>query len=135
MEKPISPTLHGALDYSTMAATLAVPKLLDFSSRAAWTTYALAGSYLALSALTDYPPALKRAVPLRGHEAVDVALGVALPALPRLLGFERETRARSFFMALTGITMIVTALTDWSPEEPRSHAESKRRRGAALLAQ
>ena len=30
MEKPISPTMHGALDYSTIAATAAAPKLLDF---------------------------------------------------------------------------------------------------------
>jgi hypothetical protein len=117
MQKPISPTIHGALDYSTMAATLAAPKLLDFPTRAAWTAYALAGGYLAMSALTDYPPAVKRAVPLKAHGATDAVLGFALPALPWLLGFQRDKRARNFFLALTGITMVVTALTDWNGED------------------
>lgn len=119
MEKPISPALHGALDYSTMAATLAAPKLLGFPPRAAQAAYSLAGGYLALSALTDYPPALKRAVPLKAHGAVDAVLGLALPAVPWLLGFAADKRARNFYLALTGITMIVTGLTDWNAGDRR----------------
>ena len=117
MEKPISPTMHGALDYSTMAAKLAAPKLLDFPDRAAQAAYALAAGYLALSAFTDYRPALKRAVPLKAHGAADAVLGLAIPALPWLLGFSENRRARNFFLALTGITMVVTALTDWDADE------------------
>ncbi|HEX6927408.1 MAG TPA: hypothetical protein VF167_18425 [Longimicrobiaceae bacterium] len=119
MNRPISPTVHGALDYSTMAAALAAPRVLDFPKSAALATYSLAASYLALSALTDYPPALKRAVPLRVHGATDVALGFALPLLPWVMGFAREHRARNFFLALTGVTMIVTALTDWQTQRRR----------------
>ena len=118
MEKPISPTLHGTLDYSTIAATIAAPKLLGFPDRARWTAYALAGGYLVLSALTDYPPAVKRAVPFKAHGATDVVLGAALPAFPWLLGFAKDRRARNFFLGLTGITMVVTALTDWDAEQP-----------------
>ena len=120
MEKPISPSLHGALDYSTIAATIAAPILFDFPSRAAWTAYSLAGGYLALSAFTDYPPALKRAVPLKAHGAADAVMGLAIPALPWLLGFDRDRRARNFFLALTGITMVVTALTDWDAQDHRA---------------
>src|SRR5690606_10127983 len=72
MNRPISPTAHGALDYSTMAAALAAPRVLNFPKSAALATYSLAVSYLALSALTDYPPALKRAVPLKVHGATDM---------------------------------------------------------------
>lgn len=117
MKKPISPTIHGTLDYSTMAATLAAPTLLDFPGRAARTAYALAAGYLALSALTNYPPAVRRVIPLKAHGATDVVLGLALPALPWVLGFRRHKRARNFFLALTGITMVVTALTDWDAQE------------------
>jgi hypothetical protein len=115
MQKPISPSMHGALDYSTIAATAAAPRLLGFPERAAQAAYALAGGYLALSALTDYPPALKRAVPLRAHGAADVVLGLAIPALPWVLGFAKNRPARNFFLGLTAVTMVVTALTDWSP--------------------
>lgn len=113
MERPITPTMHGALDYSTIAATAAAPHLLDFPKKATMAAYALAGGYLALSALTDYPPSLKRAVPLKAHGAADVVMGLAIPALPWVLGFARDRKARNFFLGLTAVTMVVTALTDW----------------------
>ena len=113
MNKPISPKLHGILDYSTIAATAAAPKLLDFPRNAAIAAYALAGGYLALSALTRYPTAVKKVVPLRAHEITDIALGGLLPAMPWMLGFGRNRRARNFFLALTGVTAAVTALTNW----------------------
>ena len=119
MRRPISPTAHGAIDYTTVAATLAAPMLLNFPKRAAGAAYALAGGYLALSALTDYPPALSRRVPLKAHGAADTLLGMAIPALPWMLGFARDRRARNFFLGLTGLTMAVTALTDWNGNRRR----------------
>ena len=115
MQKPISPTGHGILDYSTIAATAAAPRLLGMRGRAATTAYTLAGGYTALAALTDYKPAIKRAVPLRVHEAVDIGMGLVVPMLPWALGFARNRRARNFFLGLTAVTMAVTALTDWKP--------------------
>jgi hypothetical protein len=117
MRKAISPTAHGVLDYSTVGAALVAPRLLDFSRGPALATYSLAAAYLALSALTDYPPALKRSVPLQVHGASDAALGAVLPLLPWMLGFAREARARNFFLALTGVTIAVTVLTDWQRRE------------------
>ena len=115
--KAISPAMHGVLDYSTMAATLSAPKVLDFPAPAARATYALAAGYLAMSALTDYPPALRRRIPFTAHGKTDMMLGLALPAVPWLLGFSKDKRARNFFLALTGVTLLVTALTDWSADK------------------
>ncbi len=117
MDKPISPTMHGVLDYSTIATTFAAPKLLGFPTNAARAASALAGGYLALSALTDYPPAVKRTVPLKARGITDAAMGMVIPALPWMLGFANDKRARNFFLALTGITMAVTALTDWTDDD------------------
>lgn len=119
MQKPISPTAHGILDYATMGATASAPLILGMPRRAAGAAYALAGAYTALSALTDYKPAVKRAVPLRVHEGVDIGLGMVLPALPWLLGFAGNRRARNFFLGLTAITLATTALTDWSKGRKR----------------
>lgn len=44
MNKPISPELHGVLDYSTVLVTAAAPSLFGFSDRAAKVCYALAGA-------------------------------------------------------------------------------------------
>jgi hypothetical protein len=120
MKMPISPTAHGAIDYSTVAATMAAPSLLKFPKKAATAAYLLGGGYLALSALTDYPPAVKREVPLRAHGAADAVMGLAIPAIPWVLGFAGDRKARNFFLALTGVTMAVTAMTDWKANDRRS---------------
>ena len=115
MQKPISPTTHGIIDYSTVAATAAAPKLLGMSGRAAGAAYGVAGAVAGLAAMTDFKPSLKRAVPLRGHEMADIGMGMLLPAMPWLLGFASDKRARNFFLGLTAMTMAVTMLTDWNP--------------------
>ncbi len=56
---------------------------------------------------------MKRAVPFRAHGAAEGLVGLALPALPRVLGFTRHRGARNFFLGLTAVTAVVAALTDW----------------------
>lgn len=114
MRKPISPTLHGVLDYGTVVATAAAPSLFGFPPQAARLAYGLAGSYLGLSLVTDYPLAARRAVPFPAHGATEVAIGAALPLLPRLLGFADHRAARNFFIGLTIVTAVVASLTDWT---------------------
>jgi hypothetical protein len=113
MNKPISPRTHGLLDYATAGATVLLSRMLGFSAPAARTARAWAAGYGALSALTDYPLALKRAVPYRAHGAMDAMMAPLIPALPWLLGFARDRRARNFFLGLAAVTAVVTALTDW----------------------
>jgi hypothetical protein len=122
MNKPITPRAHGILDYATAGATALVSQLLGFSPNAARTARLWAAGYSALSALTDYPLALKRAVPFKAHGAMDAAMAPIIPALPWLLGFARDRRARNFFLGLAAITVVVTALTDWTREPEPSRA-------------
>lgn len=114
MKKPISPMMHGVMDYATVAATAAVPRLMNFPARATRAADALAGGYGVLSSLTDYPLGAKRVVPFRGHGIAEAAVGVAIPMLPWALGFAGNRGARNFFLGLTAVTFVVAALTDWS---------------------
>lgn len=116
MKKPISPAMHSALDYTTAAATAVAPRLLGFPPAAARASHAFAGAYTPFAALTRSPAAVKPKIPLRTHRNADMLLALALPALPWLLGFAGHRRARNFFLALTAITVVVTALTDWDRE-------------------
>jgi hypothetical protein len=118
MSKPVSPRMHGVLDYATAAATAVLSRVLGFSRPAALTAQTWAAGYGAISALTDYPLALKRAVPFRAHGAMDAIMAPLIPALPWLLGFARDRRARNFFLGLAVITVVVTALTDWRASMP-----------------
>lgn len=120
MTKPISPRLHGVLDYATAGLTALAPALLGFPARATMAARALAGGYAGLSLLTDYPLSARRVVPFPAHGALEAGLGLALPFLPRLLGFEKDRRAVRFFWGLTALTAVVAALTDWTKEQSPS---------------
>jgi hypothetical protein len=113
MRKPITPNLHGLLDYATMAAVFLAPKLLPMPRRARRTARRLAAGYTAMSALTEYPLSLRPTLPWRTHGQVDRVLGALLPALPFALGFGRDRAARNFFLGLALVTVAVTMLTDW----------------------
>ena len=115
--KPITPRVHGVLDYTTSATIAAVPRLMGFPKPARRLFDALAGGYTALSAVTDYPMSVRRAVPFRAHGAAEVAIAVALPAMPWLLGFARHRAARNLCFGLTALTFAVAALTDWEADE------------------
>jgi hypothetical protein len=128
MKKPITPFAHGVLDYATVAALAAVPSLLRFPKPAARAAYVLAGGYAGLSALTDYPLAVKRAVPFKAHGATELVIGALLPALPMLLGFKHDRRASSVFYGLTGMTLAVALLTDWDKDSERVARRNHRRK-------
>lgn len=51
--------------------------------------------------------------------AADSALGMALPAMPWMLGFSKNKRARNFFLCLTAVMALSTAMTNWSPRKTR----------------
>ena len=124
MQKPINGRMHGMMDYATVAATAAAPRALGFPRAAENLAYGLAAGYLGLSLLTDYPLSARRLVPFKGHGATEVMLGLALPFLPRLLGFDDDRRARNFFLGLTALTAVTALLTDWNaPDADLEHGE------------
>ena len=118
MKKPISPAVHGAIDYATSAAAALAPSMLDFPKPARRLFHSLAGSYTALSSVTDYPVSLQRVVPFRAHGAAEVAIGLALPFLPRVMGFAHHRAARNACYGLAALTFIVAVLTRWDEYDP-----------------
>src|SRR5688500_20332701 len=111
MQRPISPTIHGVIDYATTAAVVAAPRLMRFPKKARMACDALAGSYTSLSAMTDYPLSVRRTIPFKAHGATEAVLGLALPALPWALGFAKHKAARNFFIGLTAPTSVVASPT------------------------
>ena len=115
--KPISPRIHGVLDYATSTAVAIAPRTLGFPKPARVLFESLAAGYTGLSAVTDYPLSVKRVAPFKVHGAVELAIGAALPAMPYLLGFSKHRAARNFFFGLTALTVGVALLTDWSKRD------------------
>jgi len=117
--------MHGAIDYATVMGAVTAPRLLNMPPKAANLAYGVGSAILGMAAFTDFKPAIKRAVPLRAHEMADATLGMALPALPWMLGFSRNKKARNFFLMLTGMLALNTLLTDW---DNKSEGRQPRRR-------
>jgi len=128
MRKPITPFAHGVLDYATAAAVAAAPKLMDFDDEASYACYMLAAGYAGLSMMTDYPLAVRRMVPFKAHGVAEAVIGAMLPALPFVLGFAGDKRARNFFFGLTAMTAMTAAMTDWNKKSEKKARRRHRRR-------
>ncbi|MBW8770134.1 MAG: hypothetical protein JF589_10290 [Gemmatimonadetes bacterium] len=115
--KPISPRIHGVLDYTTSAAVAVAPRAMNFPRPARLLFESLAAGYTGLSTTTDYPLSLKRLVPFKAHGATELAIAAVLPIMPYALGFADHRAARNLCFGLTALTLVVAALTDWDGVE------------------
>lgn len=111
--KPLTPTVHSALDYGVGAALLTAPHLLGLS-RGARTFFGAFGAVAtAVNALTDSPLGVRRVIPWRTHRAIDLASDPLYVALPLLTGIAKEPRARALWLASTALLAANVLLTDW----------------------
>ena len=117
MQKPISPRIHGMIDYTTSAAVAAAPAMLKMPRSATLLFESLAATYTGISAFTDYPLSIRRKIPFKAHGAAELISAVALPAMPWVLGFSRHRGARNLCFGLAALTVAVAALTDWDGED------------------
>ena len=112
MKKPISPTVHGVIDYLSSATFAAAPALLRFRSRAATNlARSLGAGYTGMSLGTAYPLGAVKKIPFPAHVATDAVLGLGFAAAPWLLGFADDARARNFFLGMAAFSAVVVSLT------------------------
>ncbi len=112
--KPISPTIHGVLDYMTCAFFALAPTLFNLQGTYATVCYVLAGGYLVISLLTNMPLGLARVIPFPVHGKLELVSGLVFIASPWLFGFANENEtARNLFVAAGVVFLIVYFLTDW----------------------
>jgi hypothetical protein len=125
MPKPISPRVHGMIDYGTSAAVAAAPAVLDIPRTARNLFESLATAYTGLSSVTDYPLSLKRLIPFKVHGATELAIAAVLPAMPWLLGFGDDRAARNMCIGLSAFTLVISALTDWDQRNRKRRRASR----------
>jgi hypothetical protein len=117
MTKPVSPKLHGVIDYLSVLLLLAAGPLFHFDGRPAEITSTLAGVVLIYSLFTAYPLGFVKMIAFSLHRVIDIVLGVALILSPFILHFTDVVPARNFFVAMGMLSLIVVALTDFAVRE------------------
>ena len=112
--KPISPTVHGVLDYATCAFFAAAPSLFNLQGTYATVCYVLAGGYLLISLLTNMPLGAMRLIPFPVHGKLELISGLVFIASPWLFGFaDANETARNLFIGAGLVFLVVYFLTDW----------------------
>lgn len=111
--KPISPRVHGILDYALIGGMLVLPSVLGLSKKVKTWYLAEGLVLLGYAALTDQPVGLKPLIPFRVHAKIDPmnVAGFALQTMAR--PFREDKKARIFNLAFTALAGITVLLTDW----------------------
>jgi hypothetical protein len=127
VRRPISPLLHGILEYLTAPVWALAPWWLDFTGLPAGLAYGLAGAILVMASLTDYPLGWVRLIPFRVHGWIDYLATPLVVAAPWWAGFAGLDAARNLFLALGGFGLLITVLTRFDSRDvtsARGHAEA-----------
>jgi hypothetical protein len=110
---PLSPTMHGMLEYAAAPIWALAPGRLGLTELAAALSWTLAGGVLAAATLTRYPLGIVKVVPLRVHAWVDRCATPLVMAAPWIAGFSEVPAARNLFLLMGGVGLVVTIATDF----------------------
>jgi len=123
-KRPITPQLHGLLDYGLAAGNLVLPRLFGMSSKARTLFSTFGFIQGGLNALTVQPYAAQKLVPFALHGLIEKSSLPVFLLAPVITGVARERGARAYWIALGVALVTVYNLTEWDARKPAK----KRRR-------
>lgn len=94
LPKPISPDVHGVLDYTSLAGLLVMSRTLPLPQRVRRLLQSSACFTLAYSLLTRYRFGLMKILPMQGHLALDLTSAIILLTSPETLRVEKASTRR-----------------------------------------
>lgn len=116
---PITPRMHGTLDYPLAAILLAGPFLFDFDQATATAVVLAIGVAAAgLAVGTAWSRGIVHLVAPLLHGILDIGATSALIAAPFLGGFSGDHTATSFCLAVGGSGLAATLLTRFVSDLP-----------------
>lgn len=117
--KPISPGLHGLVDYGFGIVNVSVPALLGLSGSARVIPAVWAIAQGTLNAFTNQPYAVDRVIPFATHGRAESFGLPALAGAAVVSGALRQQKARLFFAGLFAALLTNYFLTDYkaTPEK------------------
>jgi len=109
---PISPRLHGTLDYPLAATLIAGPLALDFHDERAKTfVLVLGGAATMLAIGTAWSRGIVRVLPPVWHGVADIGATIALILAPFALGYNGHVVATVFSIVVGVAGLAATLLT------------------------
>ena len=115
--KPITPAVHGLVDYAFAAALFAVPGLIGCNKKTVQLYRGLALEVFFYSALTRHPLALLPMIPMKAHKLIDLANLTGLSLLTGYKGIRRNKRAVGFNLGMVALGITTVMLTQWRKKD------------------
>ena len=117
MNKPIPTNVHGVLDYLSVPALLALPRLLKWNKRVTALTTGIALGTLGASLMTRYELGIFKIIPMTGHLVLDATNGTMLAAAPFVLltKWERNATVTSVLVGFGAFEIAAALLTQTQP--------------------
>jgi hypothetical protein len=108
---PISPTLHGTLDYVLGAVLVLAPFVLGFESDTATTVSVVAGiAELIVAMTTDWSRGIVKLIPPAVHGMIDAVFVLALILVPFVFGFSGDDDTATAFFVILGVGGVLLVL-------------------------
>jgi hypothetical protein len=113
---PLSAFVHGIVEYGAAVLFIAAPFLFGFDSEAATAVAIIVGVVvLVVTASSDLPTGLARAIPVPIHAVLDFVTAGFLIAAPFLFSFQDEGAPTAFFLVLGVGHLLLTIATRYLP--------------------
>ena len=128
--KLLSRRTHGLADYAVVAVLLSLPLALGLTGAPRTLAYSLAFAHLLITALSSFPPGAFPILPFLLHAFVEIIAGVFMIASPWLLHFADDLAARSTFMIIGAVLLVMAVFTDFDrrkQSEPPPPGDRRRR--------
>ena len=122
--KPITPWLHGLVDYAFAAALFTVPGLIGCDKKTVTLYRGLALEVFLYGALTRQPFSLLPLIPMKVHKVIDIANLSGLSILNGYSGIRRNPRAVKFNLGMVALGMTAVLLTQWHKKDRVSGLKS-----------
>jgi hypothetical protein len=114
MKKPITPAMHGTIDYVMGTALFAAPTLLGINQKAARNYRRTASLITALNAMTDTPAGIRKMVPMKVHQAADASVLAGLALATTAKSVRTDKKALIFHCAFFAMALTQYMLTDYN---------------------
>lgn len=111
--KPVSPAMHGIIDYTFSAALLTLPHIIKLNKKLKWLYAADAVNTALYSILTNYPLSIKHIIHYRTHRKLDIENIVALALATLYKPVRKSRRALGFHISIITAALLTVLLTDW----------------------
>jgi len=120
---PISPALHGTLDYLLAATLIAAPLVLHFHDETAKVVMlVLGGAATVLAVGTNWSRSIVHVIPPAVHGVADIGATIALIIAPFVFGFSEHTLALVVYVAVGAGGLLATLLTRFESDLPAAAA-------------